>query len=48
MKYVAPTTLDKDGAVGIGMWINGPGGALATDVAGESHTHSTAGGFGEE
>lgn len=40
--------LNKDGAIGIGMRIDRPRGALAADVARERHAHPTPWRFGEE
>lgn len=40
--------LNEHGAVGVSVWIDGPSGALAADVARESYAHAAARGLSEE
>lgn len=48
VKDIATTTLNKDGAIGVGVWIDGASGSLTADVASEGYSHPPARRFGEE
>lgn len=48
VEHIASAALDEDGSVGVSVGVDGAGGALAADVAGEGDTHPPAGRFSEE